>query len=177
MAELSTLARPYAKAAFEYAAEHAALAEWSRMLALAVAVAADDKVTRVLSSPEPSAEQLAGLFVELCGDGLDEPARNFIYILAEHKRLPLLPFVAEQFESLRADLERSVDVEIASAYELTPEQQQHLLDWLGKRFGREVHLHTRVDDMLLGGVVIRAGDTVIDNSIRGRLNKLAEALR
>lgn len=177
MAELSTLARPYAKAAFEYAAEHTALAEWSQMLALADVVAGDDKVARVLASPEPSADQLANLFVELCGDGLNGPARNFIHILAEHKRLALLPFVAEQFEALRAERERSVDVEIASAYELTAEQQQHLLDWLGNRFGREINLHTRVDDALLGGVVIRAGDTVIDNSIRGRLTKLAEALR
>lgn len=177
MAELTTLARPYAKAAFEHAQAHQQLANWSAMLGLAAAVSQDDTMQRLLKAPRLTSADKAATFIEVCGDKFDAQAQNFIHIVAENDRLPLLAEISELFELYKAEQEKSVDVEVTSAYALNEEQQDKLAKVLSARLGREVRLHTVEDAALIGGVVIRAGDLVIDGSVRGKLAKLAEALK
>ena len=176
MAELSTLARPYAKAAFEYAREHDALAQWSEQLATAAAVSANEGMDTVLDNPSLTDEQQAQTMNEVCGDATGQEVKNFVSILASNKRLSLLPEISAQFELLKSNLEKSVDVEVVSAFDLDENTAGKLADVLGKKLEREVKVSTSTDQDLLGGVLIRAGDLVIDGSVRGRLNKLAEAM-
>ena len=177
MAELTTLARPYAKAAFEYAQAHQQLANWSAMLGLAAAVSQDDTMQRVLKAPRLTSTEKATTFVEVCGDKFDAQARNFRSIVSENNRMELLPEIADMFELYKAEQEKSVDVDVTSAFALNDEQQDKLAKVLSARLGREVRLHAAEDASLIGGVVIRAGDLVIDGSVRGKLAKLAEALK
>jgi len=176
MAELSTLARPYAKAAFEYARDHNALAAWSEQLITAAAVAADEGMEPVLNNPSLTNEQQAQTVIDVCGDSLGAEVKNFVSILASNKRLALLPEISSQFELYKANQEKSVDVEVISAFDLAEAATAKLAEVLGKKLEREVKVSTSTDRDLLGGVLIRAGDLVIDGSVRGRLNKLAEAL-
>ncbi len=176
MAEPSTLARPYARAAFEYARQAGALTEWSAQLTVAAAVAGDKKMAALLSSPSYTAEQMADTLVDVCGDELQQGARNFIHVLAANKRLPLLPEIHSLFDQYKANQEKSVDVEVLSAFELDEATERGLAEVLTKKLEREVRVDSKVDHSLLGGVLIRAGDLVIDGSVRGRLNKLAEAM-
>jgi F-type H+-transporting ATPase subunit delta len=175
MAELSTLARPYARAAFEYASS-GDLAIWSQELAVASAVAGTEKMVEVLSSPSLTSDQQAATFIEVCGDELSAKTKNFIKVLAENKRLSLLPQIAALYEEFKANREKSVEVEVSSAFELDAQIQEKLATALSGKLERDVNMSTIIDKTLLGGVVIRAADVVIDGSIRGRLNKLAEAM-
>ncbi|MBV4538781.1 MULTISPECIES: F0F1 ATP synthase subunit delta [Pseudomonas] len=177
MAELTTLARPYAKAAFEHAQAHQQLANWSAMLGLAAAVSQDDTMQRLLKAPRLTSAQKAATFIEVCGDKFDAQAQNFIHVAAENGRLLLLPEIADLFELYKAELEKSVDVEVTSAFALNQEQQDKLAKVLSARLGQEVRLHASEDASLIGGVLIRAGDLVIDGSVRGKIAKLAEALK
>ncbi|CAE6966467.1 MULTISPECIES: F0F1 ATP synthase subunit delta [Pseudomonas] len=177
MAELTTLARPYAKAAFEHAQAHQQLANWSAMLGLAAAVSLDDTMQRVLKAPRLTSTEKATTFVEVCGDKFDAQAQNFIRVIAENDRLALLPDVFALFELYKAEQEKSIDVDVTSAFALSDEQQDKLAKVLSARLGREVRLHAAEDATLIGGVLIRAGDLVIDGSVRGKLAKLAEALK
>lgn len=176
MAELSTLARPYAKAAFQYAADASDLQGWSNSLAVAAAVAAQDTVVKLLSSPSYTATQQAEKTIEVCGDALNEKSRSFVQVLAENRRLKLLPQIYQQFEVLKANREKTVEVSVVSASEISTEQQEKLASALSSKLERQVNMQVSIDDSLIGGVVVRAGDTVIDGSIRGRLAKLAEVL-
>lgn len=176
MAELSTLARPYAKAAFEHAAAGDALEAWSRALGLLALLVEDARVSARLRSPALAREQRAQLLVDLCGDELDTPVRNFLQVLAANDRLLLLPEIFRQFQALKADHQRLVEVEVTSAAPLDEAQRSRLAEALVKRLGRDVRIEVEVDPDLIGGAIIRAGDTVIDGSLRGRLNKLADAL-
>ena len=176
MAELSTLARPYAKAAFEYAVEAKDLQGWSDSLALAVSVAQQSAVEKLLSSPSATALEQAQAVQDICGDELATACQNFISILSENRRLQLLPQISHQFEIMKANLEKAVDVDVVAAAELDAAQQKALSDALSAKLERKVNLQVSLDKSLLGGAVIRAGDTVIDGSIRGRLTKLAESL-
>jgi len=177
MAELTTLARPYAKAAFEYAQAHQQLANWSAMLGLAAVVPQCDTMQRVLKAPRLTSTEKATTFVEVSGDKFDAQARNFLSIVSENNRMELLPEIADMFELYKAEQEKSVDVDVTSAFALNDEQQDKLAKVLSARLGREVRLHAAEDASLIGGVVIRAGDLVIDGSVRGKLAKLAEALK
>jgi len=176
MAELSTLARPYAKAAFEFAATVNDLAAWSASLSTAAKVSQAENMQKVLSSPSLTTEQQAKQFVDVCGDELSANAQNFIKVLAENKRLPLLPEIASLFDEFKANREKSVDVEVATVFELDEALQQKLASTLSEKLEREVNLQTTIDKDLIGGVVIRAADIVIDGSISGRLAKLSEAM-
>ncbi len=176
MAELSTLARPYAKAAFEYARENGALAPWSQQLAEVAVVTLDSAVGAALADPALTATQQAQTLCDVCGDALGEEMRNFVAILAENKRLALLPEIYTLFEQHKANQEKSVDVEVISAFEMADAIKAKLAEVLGKKLEREVKVSTSTDKDLLGGVLIRAGDLVIDGSVRGRLNKLTEAM-
>ncbi|ATJ84759.1 F0F1 ATP synthase subunit delta [Halomonas beimenensis] len=177
MAELSTVARPYAKAAFERAVESQALDDWSGMLTtVARVVENDDMRRRVLGNPRLSSAQRADTLIEICGDAVNDDVRNFVRLVGEKGRLLALPAIAEQFELLKAQQEKRMDVDIVSAFPLDDAQQEKLASALAKRLNREISITTQVDASLLGGVILRAGDTVIDGSVRGRLNRLHEAL-
>ena len=176
MAELSTLARPYAKAAFQAAVEAGALQAWSDMLAVASLVSEQDKVVEVLTNPGLTGEQQAQTFIEVCGDTLSTSGQSLISVLAENKRISLLPQIFEQFEHLKAELEKAVDVEIISAFEVTDDTKQKLTQALKAKLDKDVRVTTSVDSTLVGGAIIRAGDLVIDGSLKGKLAKLAEAM-
>ena len=171
MAEAATVARPYAKAAFETARDAKAFKEWSEALATGAALSADARVENLVSNPKLSLDDVVSMFANLAG-GADEHWQNFVRLLAENKRLYTLPQIAAQFELLRAQYENELDVEVTSAVALSREQQQQLAASLKKRFKREVRISTAVDATLLGGAVIRAGDFVIDGSIKSRLARL-----
>jgi F-type H+-transporting ATPase subunit delta len=176
MAELSTIARPYAKAAFEYARANSSLAQWSEQLAVVAAVMADASVEAVLGNPGFTADQQAQTLNTVCGEAVGPQIRNFLVVLASNKRLSLLPEIHTQFEQHKANQEKSVDVEVVSAFEVAEETKDKLAEVLGKKLEREVRVSSSLDEDLIGGVLIRAGDLVIDGSVRGRLNKLSEAI-
>ncbi|MFK7975269.1 MAG: F0F1 ATP synthase subunit delta [Halioglobus sp.] len=176
MAELSTLARPYARAAFEYARDADKLPQWLQELGTAAAVTTDDALASVLADPGLTAQQQANTLIEVCGDAIGSDVKNFVSVLADNKRLPLLPEILQQYEQFKANQEKSVDVEVISAFDLSDEMRDKLARGLGAKLEREVNVRTSTDSELLGGVLIRAGDLVIDGSVRGRLNKLAEAM-
>lgn len=176
MAEQATLARPYAKAAFQHARAAGKLDNWLDMLNLTAAVAKQDRVKALLDAPSLSTEAKAKAFAEVSGDALSNDFINFIQVLADNKRLELLSEIAEQYYALKSQLEKTVDVEVTTAYALTDAEQQKLSKALASKLERAVELTSHVDESLLGGVLIRAGDTVIDGTVRGRLEKLAETL-
>lgn len=176
MAELSTLARPYAKAAFEYAANAGDLQGWSASLAVAAAVAQQDTVVKLLGSPSYTAAQQAEKVTRICGDALKPKTLSFVQVLAENRRLALLPQIYQQFEVLKANREKTIEVSVTAAQPISSEQQEKLASALSAKLERTVTMQVAVDSSLIGGAVVRAGDTVIDGSIRGRLAKLAEAL-
>lgn len=177
MAELITVARPYAKAAFQFADEHNRLAEWSQQLAVAAAVSEDTTVAKLLQNPKITSAAKAEQFLALLGDELSPEVRNFVTLLAQNKRLPAMAEIAELYEQLKSAKERSVDVDITSTFELADGQTQQLAAALKSKLGQEVNVTSEVDASLLGGVIIRAGDLVIDGSVRGKLAKLAETMK
>lgn len=176
MAELITLARPYAKAAFEFARQAKDLAGWEQALQTAAAISGYPGVESLFDSPNYTSEDKADTFVEICGDAINQRQSNFIQVLAEHKRLALLPQVLELFVLYKANHEKTVDVEIYSAFAISSELEQKLVDSLKAKLDRKIELRTEVDSTLIGGALIRAGDMVIDGSARGRLAKLSEAM-
>jgi len=176
MAELITLARPYAKAAFEVALQDKDLDGWSKMLGLSAALSADKSVNALLSSPALAGTDQAQALIDVGGDEFVEKGQNFIHLLAQNKRLPLLPQISNLFEEFKANQEKTVDVEVTTAFEVSPEIAEKLAKALSKRLQREIKLETSVDKGLIGGAVIRAGDSVIDSSVRGKLTKLAESM-
>ena len=176
MAELTTLARPYAKAAFQSALDDSALDSWSSMLTTAAAVSSEQSVIGLLTDPALSTDSMADAFIELLGDELITKGQNLIRLLAENKRLILLPAISSLFHILKANQEKSIDVEITTAFEVSSETLNNLVQGLKDRLAREINLGTSVDSSLIGGAVVRAGDTVIDSSVRGKLVKLVESM-
>jgi F-type H+-transporting ATPase subunit delta len=171
MAEKVTLARPYARAAFEAARDSKNFAHWSEMLAAAAATVADERVVKLLSSPRVQPADLVELIAE--ASHADERGRNFLNTLAQNRRLAVLPEVAAIYEELRADVENITDVHITSAVQLDEAQRTRLAAALKERLKRDVRLHCAVDASLIGGAVVRAGDFVIDGSLKARLERLA----
>lgn len=177
MAELITLARPYAKAAFEQARATGSLAAWTEALATVARLTTEPRVEALISSPALTTAQKADALIGLCGGGtLPEQACNLVRILAENKRLTLLPQVHELFLAFKAAQEQSVDLEVTSAFDMTQQQLDQLAAVIGSKLQRTVRVSTTVDPSLIGGVVIRTDDLVIDGSVRGRLAKLSEAM-
>lgn len=177
MATINTLARPYAKAAFEYASTANTLDAWSGMLALAAAAVEDEAFAQRMRNPGLTDERKAEDLLMVCEGYIDEGFGNFVKTLAEHDRLPLIPVIAELYEQHKAEHDRSIVVEVESAFELSNDQQKTLATALTKRLDRTVTPHVTINPALIGGVLIRAGDLVIDGSVRGKLDKLAEALK
>ena len=177
MAELNTLARPYAGAAFDLAKASDRIEAWGYALQFLAGALDHEEVQVVLSSPVIGVPQkvhnLLGLFESPPG----EEIRRFINVLAENQRLELLPAIYELFDEKRAAEERTLDVTLSSAVELSEEQQARFEVALAQRLEREISLSSEIDPELIGGVLIRAGDTVFDHSVRGSLNKMQEALR
>jgi F-type H+-transporting ATPase subunit delta len=176
MAERITTARPYAKAIFALARQNGSLAATAEGLVLGARVVADPAVHALLGSPHVTAAQLAELVNGIAGTKLDENGRNFVTLLAQNRRLGFLPEITALFEQMKAEVENAVDVEVTSATALSPDQESRYAAALQKKLGRTVRLHTKVDQGLLGGAVLRAGDLVIDGSIKGRLERLATEL-
>ncbi|NRB37326.1 MAG: F0F1 ATP synthase subunit delta [Pseudomonadales bacterium] len=176
MAELTTLARPYAKAVFGFALANQDLEAWSKMLGTLAAVSQDSAVAEVLASPALTSEQLVATLATVCGDELNEAAKNFVVVLADNKRIPLLAAIAQQYEVLKAKQLEMCDVEITSAFEIDSELSDKLAKALTNKLNLKVNIHTQVDETLIGGAVIRAGDLVIDSSVKARLAKLNEAM-
>ena len=185
MADNNTVARPYAEAAFELAREHKKLDAWAEALTLAGELTADGRVSAFLANPRLSDEQrlafLAGLMASAGGEGSvlaggDRHGTNFLKLLLENERVYALPEMAEHFDALKDAIENTVEVTVTSATELSAEQKRSIVDALKARLGREVQLDTALDETLIGGAVIRAGDVVIDGSLRSRLTGLANAL-
>jgi F-type H+-transporting ATPase subunit delta len=177
MAELATLARPYAKAAFKFAKEQKASRQWSNMLAFSAAAINDVDVASILDNPQLTADQQAETFIRVCGDQLDDSGKNFIRQLTQNKRLTVLPQIAILYEALLAEEERKQDVELVSAYALSAEEENSLKSSLEKKLGKEINLQSRIDKALIGGVIVRAGDMVIDGSVRGKLQQLSQHLK
>lgn len=174
MADKSTIARPYAKAAFEVAGA-GRLGAWSEGLRAAAATVSDPRVQALLGNPRVLPRQLADL-VTAVADRLDEDGRNFIRTLAENHRLDCLPEISALFEQLKAEAEGTVDVAVTSAVPLSEAQQHELAAALERRLRRSVHLQCTTDPALIGGAVVRAGDLVIDGSLRARLSRIAYEL-
>jgi len=176
MAELRTLARPYAKAAFQAASETSSVQLWADQLTLLGSISAEAKVADAISSSTIDAATQVSTFTNLAGDDLGVAVNNFLHVLASNKRLLLLPSIAELFAELKADLERSVEVNISTAFALDSAVETKLTEALKNKLQRDIRVNTNIDKSLLGGVVVRAGDIVIDGSIKGRIAKLAEAM-
>lgn len=174
--KMTTIARPYAIAAFESALANNALAAWEALLNAAALVAEDPLVVRVLTNPAVSSKDLEGLFCDVLTSMLDDEKRNFIRLLAEKQRLAALPDIAELFRQYRAEHEKTLSIQVTSAIALESSYQTKLMNSLTKRLQRKVTLECHTDPTLLGGAIVRAGDTVIDGSVRGKLNRLLESL-
>lgn len=177
MAELATLARPYANAVFDVAKSAGDLDRWSRMLALLAFAASNEIMQTLLEAPDVDEARKAYRLVEVCGEELNDRAKRFVQVLANNKRLPLVPEIQAQFESLRAEEQATLDVEVTSAFALSDNELATLKSALGRRFDKEINMTSAVDGTLIGGAIIRAGDTVIDGSVRGKLGKLAESIQ
>ena len=185
MADNNTIARPYAQAVFEVAQADGMLGEMSEALATAKQLMADGQVEELLGNPSLTdakrLEFLKDLIASAAGKdsvlaGGNQKGENFLKLLIEYGRVAVLPEISDHFEALKQDVENSLDVTVTSSTELSDAQQKEITDALKKRFGRDITLTTEVDENLIGGAVIRAGDVVIDGSLRARLEGLANAL-
>lgn len=176
MSQAITTARPYAQAAFDEAQKLNALKAWSEMLQSLAASIDHPEVQSVVTNPRISRKQIEGLVEGLIGTGATAQQRNFARVLADNQRLMVLSEIAAIFESLKAEAEKTVNVVVDSAFELSAAQQEKIVSSLKKRLGREIKLACNIKKDLLGGVVIRAGDKVIDGSVLTRLGEMATAL-
>lgn len=174
--EATTIARPYAEAIFRRALETDALQPWADMLELLQAIVADAALAPLIAQPKLDRDTMAGLIIEVAGEHLTDEGVNLVRLLSENGRLGILAEIATQFEAAKAQHEGAVDVDIASAFAVDPDDIPALGAALSRKLGREVRVTTRVDETLIGGVLIRAGDTVIDGSIQARLQAMAHEL-
>jgi F-type H+-transporting ATPase subunit delta len=176
MSSLTTLARPYAKAAFELAQAGNDLAGWDDMLTLAGAIASEESVAGLLESPHVGATRVVQLLADIGGERFNEKFRDYISVLGSNGRLPLLPEITVLFRHLRQEEENRLHVRVVSAVPLEEDQSSRMRDALAKRFESEIVLESEIDPSVLGGAVIYAGDQVIDGSLLGRLRKLEQNL-
>jgi F-type H+-transporting ATPase subunit delta len=175
-ADRKTVARPYAKAAFEDARESGRLAQWSTGLAAAAEVVRDPRVEPLLDNPRVTAGQLTQLLTDIAGPSLGDIGRNFVAVVAENHRLGYLPEISALFDELKDEAQGVADVTVTSASPLDDAQQREISEALARRLARKIRLHCRTDASLIGGAVLRTGDLVIDGSLRARLERLAYEL-
>lgn len=176
MSNLATLARPYAKAAFDLAQSSNALGEWQRMLDLASEMVSEPAMAELLGSPHVSSAEVVGIMLDTAGDAMNDRFGDFLKVLSDNDRLVLLPELTELFAEQRREAEKRLSVTVVSAIELDQSQADRLSDALSRRFDREVELVNEVDASVIGGAIVYAGDQVIDGSLRGRLEKLSNSL-
>ena len=176
MSELTTAARPYARAVFEMAKETDTLTDWSESLSFMGAIAGNADVTALLETPVMAKQAGADAFIHLCDNKLDDKAQNLVKTLADNNRIKLFPEISVLFEVLKDEEEGSIEAIVISANKLTKAEEKSIATALKKRLGREVKLKLSVDKALLGGAIIKAGDLVIDGSIQGRLKKMTVAM-
>lgn len=176
MAELMTIARPYAKAVFELASEQGKLGAWSDMLKLVSQVASSGELAGIIGNPKIGRDRVGALIIDVCADKLSAEGKNLVKMLAENGRLECACAIFDNFEEMRAEAEKTIDAVVITAFEVDDAQQQKIIAALKKRLGREVSLTCQVDSSLIGGAIIRAGDLVIDGSAAGQINQLATAL-
>lgn len=176
MLDVTTLARPYARAFFEVALDENDLSSWSETLALLSEITQCQAVNTLLKNPNVTKDQLADLVIALTKGRLSEEGKNAVRLLANNARLHVIPVIAELFEKLRLEQEKTVDVTITSAVTLDDEYTQKLKTLLASKLDRKTNVQCELDESLLGGLLIRTGDTVIDGSIKGELNRLKEVL-
>ncbi|QIM62017.1 ATP synthase F1 subunit delta [Pasteurellaceae bacterium Orientalotternb1] len=175
MSELTTVARPYAKAAFDFALEQGQLDKWQGMLQFAALVAENEEVQGFIRS-SLATSKIADAFIAICAEQLDQYGQNFIRVMAENKRLATLSAVYQGFLELRANYEAVKDVFVTSATPLTAAQETKIANAIKVKLNSQVRLITKVDPALLAGAVIRYDDTVIDGSSKGQLNRLNQEL-
>ncbi len=176
MSELTTLARPYAKAAFEFAIDKDNLSAWSEMLAFLSLVTADKAMSQLLDNPSLTRDKAAEAVLSVAKGQLDEQGENFVRLLASNGRLELMTEVLSLFEQHKAEHDKTIEVECLSAVEMTEQQLSDLNGRLETKLGRKVNINCQIDPAVMGGMIIRAGDFVIDASVRGQLNDLADSL-
>ena len=176
MSELTTTARPYARAIFELADESKTLNDWSEFLSFMGTVASNDDVRAVLDNPKLTRQGAADVFVQLCDEKLDDKAVNLVKQLANNNRLSILPAISSLYEEMKDEAEGAIEATVTSAKKLTKKEQEDIAKALKKRLGRDVKITTVIDESILGGAIIRAGDLVIDGSIQGRLRSMTQVL-
>ena len=176
MLENSTIARPYATAVFELAQETGQVEEWSAMLGLLGVLTSDKDMRQLITNPRVSRQQLQDLVFDVCGAGLSDLGRNLVKLMVGAGRLQYTANIKDQYEQMRAAAEGKVDVEVVTAYTLDQQQQDSIAEIMAGRLSKQVNIVTSVDESLIGGAIIRAGDSVIDASLRGRLTELRNEL-
>lgn len=176
MAEISTIARPYAVAAYKLGREQKALGKWSEMLGFAAAVANDAQIKAYIQDPKVVSSDLQTTFLKVCGDQLNENGQNLVKVLVEYGRLSILPEISSAFEALKAQDEGTLDAEIIAAAKPSAAEVKDLVKRLEAKFGKKIEASVSVDPELIGGIKIIVGDTVIDASVKGQLQNLAYTL-
>jgi F-type H+-transporting ATPase subunit delta len=176
MAEKTTLARPYAKAIFELASQDNEIDSWMEKLQLLSHVSSIDEVRDVIKNPEIKLEDTVAMIMEVCKDMLDEKSINLLHLAGENGKLELFPQIAEEFEKLKAQAQGTMEAEVISAFAVNATQKKLITDSLEKRFNKEVTITTTIDKSLVGGILIRAGDMVIDGSVSNQLKKITHTL-
>lgn len=172
MADFTTAARPYAKAVFEMARDSSQFEDWSGRLGFWSSLVSNADMASRLEAPGLTHQDRAAMIETVVGDEMDEHSRNFIRLLSENNRLSLLPDIHAIYEELRAEAEGEIEATVTSAFELTDAQRDNIIAALSKRLDRKVKIVNEVDTDLIGGAIIRAGDFVIDGSLKGRVENM-----
>ncbi len=176
MSELATLARPYAAAAFKRAKETQATDKWSHSLAFMAAAISDEKILALVGNPKVSKDRLYDFLLDLCQGQLDLESTNFLRLLVQNNRLVLLPHIARLFEAHKSEDEGCINVEVFTAFAFSEDAEKTFAEKLEKTLSKKVRMNVTVDKTLIGGVLVRAGDRVIDRSVRGQLQHMQKAL-
>jgi len=176
MAEISTIARPYAVAAYKLGREQKALGKWSEMLGFAAAVANDAQIKAYIQDPKVVSSDLQATFLKVCGDQLNENGQNLVKVLVEYGRLSILPEIYSAFEALKAQDEGTLDAQIIAAAKISAAETKDLVKRLEAKFGKKIEASVSIDPEIIGGIKIIVGDTVIDASVKAQLQNLAYTL-
>ena len=175
--ELTTIARPYARAIFDLAlSDDPGLAAWSGALSLLTALVREERLETLLGDPSRSAARKADLLLSVADEELSGEAKNLVLILADNGRLSLLPRISELFETMKTEYEKVVDVEVVTAYDLSSQEREWLTAELGGHLKRDIRLEARTDNNLLGGIIVKTENLVADHSLRGKLARLAQTI-
>ncbi len=176
MSETSSIARPYAKAIFELARDAGDYAQWSNQLDFLTAVATDSAMAEILQNPAISNEQLSQLLLDVGKDQLDEEGQNFVKLLVQNDRVSVVKAINTQFQILRDEAEQIIEAQLITAAKVDDSQKKSIESALSKRLGKKIKLETSVDESLIGGAVVRAGDWVVDGSVKAQLQDLVGAI-